>query len=379
MREIDDCFLSRILAPRFFQQLSQSPHQLLPIPTHIFRLSDSSSNRYLLCPDHCLLRLRAVCAFWGYLRSLERQIVLEGRRPWEEIERKNGALEREKKRLEEESNKKKDTETDVQDPVSNQPQSEVKKDQVEILEKAAEADEEALASEDEEDEFTEALSTGHEGSTENSPENLRSTSPLPQVQVQGTEKKEDVESKEEEEASKEDDPDKLSVDVKSANATSSEGETELKTPTGSSSAPPLPRRSEARRAVPAPPVPSKENSAPPALPPRARTPSSNTIVQSQTPAPVHSLKKSLPFNVEIKPQDGIAIVEPLSWEEKTWLEVARLREEMWKARMGISEIEDEEEQEREEVLEKSEGQNGNSDEKEQLQTEEKKEDEVVST
>ena len=51
----------------------------LPIPTHYFRLSDSSSNRYMLCPQHCLHKLRAVCAFWTFVRTLERAIVLEGK------------------------------------------------------------------------------------------------------------------------------------------------------------------------------------------------------------------------------------------------------------------------------------------------------------
>ena len=51
----------------------------LPIPTHYFRMSDSSSNRYMLCPQHCLHKLRAVCAFWTFVRTLERAIVLEGK------------------------------------------------------------------------------------------------------------------------------------------------------------------------------------------------------------------------------------------------------------------------------------------------------------
>lgn len=51
----------------------------LPVPTHIFRLSESSPTRYLLCPHHCLLRLRAVCQYWGFVRNLERSVVLEGK------------------------------------------------------------------------------------------------------------------------------------------------------------------------------------------------------------------------------------------------------------------------------------------------------------
>ncbi|WFD01784.1 hypothetical protein MOBT1_000460 [Malassezia obtusa] len=50
----------------------------LPIPTHYFRVSDSS-NKYLVCSQYCLQRLRAVCGFWTFIRTLERAIVLEGK------------------------------------------------------------------------------------------------------------------------------------------------------------------------------------------------------------------------------------------------------------------------------------------------------------
>ncbi|CAO1629362.1 unnamed protein product [Jaminaea pallidilutea] len=56
----------------------------LPVPTHIFRLSETATGRYLLCPHHCLIRLRAACAFWGYLRNIERAVVLEGKLAWDD-------------------------------------------------------------------------------------------------------------------------------------------------------------------------------------------------------------------------------------------------------------------------------------------------------
>ncbi|CAO1635576.1 unnamed protein product [Sympodiomycopsis kandeliae] len=56
----------------------------LPVPTHIFRLSETATTRYLLCPHHCLARLRAACAFWGYLRNIERAVVLEGKLAWDD-------------------------------------------------------------------------------------------------------------------------------------------------------------------------------------------------------------------------------------------------------------------------------------------------------
>ena len=63
---------------------SQDPEPLmrtepLPIPTHYFRLSDHATSRHLMCSHHCLQRLRVVCAFWTFVRTLERAIVLEGK------------------------------------------------------------------------------------------------------------------------------------------------------------------------------------------------------------------------------------------------------------------------------------------------------------
>lgn len=55
------------------------PNESLPIPTHYFQLSEHASNRYLLCSQHCLYRLRAICAIWAFIRALERTIVLEGK------------------------------------------------------------------------------------------------------------------------------------------------------------------------------------------------------------------------------------------------------------------------------------------------------------
>ncbi|KAN0061962.1 hypothetical protein ACQY0O_005957 [Thecaphora frezii] len=60
--------------------LEPSPMEtMLPVPTHIFRIQEGASSRYLLCPHHCLSRLRAVCQFWGFIRTMERSIVLEGK------------------------------------------------------------------------------------------------------------------------------------------------------------------------------------------------------------------------------------------------------------------------------------------------------------
>ncbi|EPQ26460.1 uncharacterized protein PFL1_06108 [Pseudozyma flocculosa PF-1] len=56
----------------------------LPVPTHIFRIQEGATTRYLLCPHHCLARLRAACQFWGFIRTMERSVVLEGKFATEE-------------------------------------------------------------------------------------------------------------------------------------------------------------------------------------------------------------------------------------------------------------------------------------------------------
>lgn len=49
------------------------PHQQI----HIFRVNDTSTSRYAICPSYCLPRLRAVCEFWTYVRAIERGLLLE--------------------------------------------------------------------------------------------------------------------------------------------------------------------------------------------------------------------------------------------------------------------------------------------------------------
>jgi hypothetical protein len=44
---------------------------------HTFKTADSSSTRFPICPTYCLARLRAVCHFWTFVRSLERGVLLD--------------------------------------------------------------------------------------------------------------------------------------------------------------------------------------------------------------------------------------------------------------------------------------------------------------
>ncbi|GAA6058416.1 hypothetical protein JCM3770_000458 [Rhodotorula araucariae] len=55
---------------------SHHPHDALLL-VHLFRTSDTASQRYPVCPSYCLARLRAVCEFWTYVRVIERGLLVE--------------------------------------------------------------------------------------------------------------------------------------------------------------------------------------------------------------------------------------------------------------------------------------------------------------
>ncbi|KAK4051084.1 hypothetical protein OIO90_004824 [Microbotryomycetes sp. JL221] len=44
---------------------------------HIFRVNETATSKYAVCPSYCLVRLRAVCEFWTYVRAIERGLLLE--------------------------------------------------------------------------------------------------------------------------------------------------------------------------------------------------------------------------------------------------------------------------------------------------------------
>jgi len=155
---------------------------------------------------------------------------------------------------------------------------------------------------------------------------------------------------------------RTSIDVSAA--VSTDGNTMLP--------PPPPARSAARRAVPAPPA---GGSAPPPLPDRSRTrPLSSATLGAETAAlkspilPVtpemiasnHPITPEPPSSSAQTPgpggkpanrasivpgtsapsKTGKRYVEGDSWEAKTWREIVRLKEDMWKARVGLVEAED---------------------------------------
>ncbi|CAD6885423.1 unnamed protein product [Tilletia laevis] len=340
-----------------------TPVQLsyLPVPTHIFRINETANQRYLLCPHHCLARLRAVCAFWGYVRTLERSIVLEGKRPWQEVAHSGRAppppplllrsqtpevpskVEASSTEVDEGSEATK-TEEDTSVPKATEPAS----DAVQVDESAA-ADETAVTANAEDDKKDEEV----------------------KEDADSTEKSEDADEKDAPEEDKEkaddDEPTKADgvVEADSAAAAPTPAAVdELKqasglTPTTSTPAsprpipPPLPARSTARRAVPAIPVPARSDSPAP-------------TTAGAPPAPAVQPRTAIPMLVGSPPltaasasagsgsgadggvggvglvlnsrQGGSAAGFTLGWEERAWQEIVKLKEDMWKARVGVREF-----------------------------------------
>ncbi|BGP48527.1 hypothetical protein JCM10450v2_004403 [Rhodotorula kratochvilovae] len=72
---------------------SHHPHDALLL-VHLFRTSDTASQRYPVCPSYCLARLRAVCEFWTYIRVIERGLLLEEGFRFGQSGRADGAADR---------------------------------------------------------------------------------------------------------------------------------------------------------------------------------------------------------------------------------------------------------------------------------------------
>lgn len=289
----------------------------VPVPTHIFRISEQSTARYLLCPSYCLQRLRVTCDFWGYIRHLERAVVLEGKLAWDDervsreqendvpakspapphVPEKDGAS------IEEVET---DGEAGPGDVAVEAAQDDDTKGAKEVNAKTAEEDvkekhsNEADSGPDEEEDgqvkkrseegrlHSSAGSTtdgtdGEDGfadaqSATSSPD--QADEPLPEVKPEGVSHTEqDVLDKDESET--------------------------LTTP----SLPPLPPRSSIRASTPAPP----------ALPPRRPLHAPDKAPAGPEP------RRCLPTKGETD----------LTWEEKVWLEVLRLKADMWSARVGM--------------------------------------------
>ncbi|CAO1627372.1 unnamed protein product [Parajaminaea phylloscopi] len=298
----------------------------LPVPTHIFRLSETGTSRYLLCPHHCLVRLRAACAFWGYLRNLERAVVLEGKLAWDDEKALPSAVGSAPASAQPAVTV---AEPDAEPPSTVKEASEALSGAVGAAPTPSEIDTGAViaARTDADDtaQCTKPTGEGHESGEDDDAGFHDATSATDSPPATASDPTDDEQTKADDVASE-----ALAVkgsplprlDVTAANA-DDEGSAGDATPTTSlpvtptvlEAPPPVPPR-RGKRVVPAVPA------IPPTLPPR-----SSEAEATSASAAASSFRRSLPLRPPSETE--------LSWEEKVYLEVIRLKHAMWEARAGI--------------------------------------------
>lgn len=334
----------------------------LPVPTHIFRLSDSSSTRYLLCPQHCLWRLRAACQYWGFIRHLERTVVIEGKYANDEqhfagassssidlpkeiaavqpaksvqvetLEKAVAAEEGEASNdseaakpeadVDEKVEKEADVETAEKDvggeTQDDKTEAEKLKESVEegkLDGTAGEADESSSESKNEPtttaDEDGDKEPAGHNddfADAESSPV-IKPRSGQDEVKTEGTPAEAEEPEADAAEPSQEAKDAATNTDAAAAAATAA--------------APPLPPRSVARGA----------GSPAPVIPPRRH----HTPAGSQAPPPLPARTAAPTYTFAPPPPTAIYLnkTDSLEWEDKMWTEVTKLKEQLWRARVGL--------------------------------------------
>ena len=347
----------------------------LPVPTHIFRLSDSSPTRYLLCPHHCLLRLRAACQYWGFVRNLERSVVLEGKFMKEEpslggstssfdlpkdvapakseqvetLEKAVAAAEGESKdeadgvpevvvgdgeKVNDEEKAAAVTVEESEEGEMEDVKTEAEKVKESVQEEAS-AEEAPAKTRDEQGEDTkdQVSSTADASSEEDKKPTGGEDDDFADAPSSPTDAKPaDAEAKEEDPTAE---AGSTPVDAAAepsqaeVTATTSSDPTETvtsKPSTPTITAPPLPPRSVARgtnTGSPAPVIPPRRHHTPaPAAGPR--TPTINTAIAAVAPPP---------------PPTALYLnnLDSMEWEDKMWTEVTKLKEELWRARIGLVE------------------------------------------
>ncbi|SNX81886.1 related to GTPase activating protein sec2 [Melanopsichium pennsylvanicum] len=364
----------------------------LPVPTHIFRLSESAPTRYLLCPHHCLLRLRAACQYWGFVRNLERSVVLEGK--FMNDEQHTAAA----------SSSSLDLPKDIPAPKSEQVEtlekavaaaeieeaSKVRDESAQVAEEgdaaaaekteAANMDGENTGTDTVEDQKTEAEKI-KESVQEESGETAASEADQPSseekkqhsaketseaegkapaddddfadapsspteaeskpVDKQG--KVDDVKAEDEtkvEETTKDAEGVESFTTGLSSDAPADAKESTIPTATDAkplegtaetttivtAAAPPLPPRAAARGSGSASPAP--------ALPPR-RHPRAGAIAASAQPT--DNVPPAVPARTSSPPPTALYLnkLDTMEWEDKMWTEVTKLKEELWRARIGL--------------------------------------------
>ncbi|PWN33650.1 uncharacterized protein FA14DRAFT_161400 [Meira miltonrushii] len=321
------------------------------IPTHIFRISETSSARYLICPDYCLKRIRAICDFWGYVRNLERAVVLEGKLAWDdELDtedepaprlptkdfdlNKGGLVEKDSQIIEKKGDEaeveaveeaKADDDSKVSDEkLTAEAESEKSKDSLDEEANTQEsrkvsASHTASDVEDEHD-FADAKSQHSSDEEEQSPitDTRDSIDKKDADTITVNEGKETVDTSISAVESTETSDKKSSTDALDI---PTQDETPVPSPLPKSANPANGPPALPKTARPVPKLPDNNNT-PPALPPRrVRTPAAEVFQPIDLgPEP----RRLLPIKNAEKP----------IWEEKVWLEVNRLRADMWSARIG---------------------------------------------
>lgn len=340
----------------------------LPVPTHIFRLSESSPTRYLLCPQHCLLRMRAACQYWGFVRNLERSVVLEGKFMAEDqqqplaastaslesskeaapapppkseqvatLERAVADAEADEKTETAEARKTKESQGEAHAAVAEKAadgETEAEKTEAEKIKESVgeESSNDAAAADAAKAEAEDSEGNGEKkeeaatSTTESSEEDKKPagedddfadapSSPTEPKPIEPEIKVEDATT----------DADKVEADDAIADAAAPAESKPADASTAAAtavSAPPLPPRSVARgagsgAASPAPIIPPRRHHTPgPPLPPR--TP---VAAAAPLPPPVTALY--------------LDKLDTMEWEDKMWTEVAKLKEELWRARIGL--------------------------------------------
>lgn len=327
------------------------------IPTHIFRISEASSARYLICPDYCLKRIRTICDFWGYVRNLERAVVLEGKLAWDdEVNAENesaprlptkdldlskgGLVEKDSQIIEEKV-----------EEVKVEPVEEAKAEDDGKVSEVSEVSEEKPTVEAETEKCKDS---SDEGSNVKESRKVSTSHPASDVEDDHdfADAKSQHSSDDEDQSpitDTRDSIDKKDADTIATNegketvdtAISAEGSTETSDKKSSTENLEIPAQDE----TPVPsPLPKSANPAngPPALPKTARpvpklpdinTPPALPPRRVRTPA----VEVVQPVDLGPEPRRLLPVknAEKPNWEEKVWLEVNRLRADMWSARIGV--------------------------------------------
>ncbi|KAJ1030134.1 hypothetical protein NDA16_001046 [Ustilago loliicola] len=368
----------------------------LPVPTHIFRLSESSPTRYLLCPHHCLLRLRAVCQYWGFVRNLERSMVLEGKfmneeqqqqaaaaaaaanastdsLPKEIVGAKSEQVETLEKAVEDaEANRTESDKTEaekIEDEKADVKEGETDKADAEKTdaektdaekEEAEKTEAEKIKEKVQEEMGDDAKETGaEESSTTKKSEVAEDTeaekktggddddfadAPSSPTEAKAEEATKEGESSEDVTAAATETTAETSADKADAPAIeaadAAEKPTEVDTAEKSTEAdasgapaPPLPPRSVARGAGASSPSPAGAGGVTPKIPPRRYPP--RPVPAAPAGAPTLPPRTSTPAISPAATALYLDKLDSMEWEDKMWTEVTKLKEELWRARIGL--------------------------------------------